>query len=804
MIPPTSGSATSGSATPGTATSGSATSDPTGDAVRSLLAPLDLGPHRARNRLVFGPHETNLARRRAVSDRHVAYYRRRAAGGCGTIVCETASVHPSDWPYERAPLAADSAEGWAAVAAACHDEGALVVAALGHAGGQGSSAYHQHAMWAPGRVPDVATREVPKAMEPEDISTLVGTFATAAALALDAGADGVELNAGQHSLLRQFLSGLTNQRDDEWGADRSRLVAHVLQSVGKEVRARGGVLGLRLSCDEMAPWAGIVPEAGAELAASFAPLVDYVAVVRGSIFTAWATRPDGHVPAGFNQDLVTGAAQAVRAAAPGTRVVAQGSIVDLAMAESLVAEGRCDMVEMTRAQIAEPDLARLAGTGRAMAARPCVLCNQWCQVRDVRNPIVSCVVEPAAGHELDEPALDLGASPGIVRPKAPAHPGEPELPGEPAHLAGPSAHVPHPVATSDDQAHPEGRPGNPTPQAVQAGDRDEILVVGAGPAGLECARVLATAGRSVVLVDAGPKPGGSLRVAAALPGHERLSLLGDWLVDRCQAAGVDIRSAETVDASRVEQHAGPVVLCTGSLPGEPSFTASPGTVVRATADVVPTASSPDIPNGPVVVWDPIGGPEGVAVAEHLRSRAVRSDPGTTDSHDSHDSGAPRPVTLVTPDMVAGQQLSRTGDLAPANTRLQAAGVTLVRHAVVKQAGGGTASVEDRFSGETIAIPAALVVDAGARLPDDRLWRATGSRLRRAGDAVAPRTVGEAILEGRRVALDLLRGWAATGSTALAWRDGPSRPPEPATTPGPATTAGAGGVTAAGPRGALPQ
>jgi 2,4-dienoyl-CoA reductase-like NADH-dependent reductase (Old Yellow Enzyme family) len=97
-----------------------------------LLDPVVLGPRTARNRVVFGPHETNLARRRAVSDRHVAYYRRRAAGGCGVIMVEEASVHPSDWPYERCPLASDSADGWAAVAAARHAEGALVVAAVGH------------------------------------------------------------------------------------------------------------------------------------------------------------------------------------------------------------------------------------------------------------------------------------------------------------------------------------------------------------------------------------------------------------------------------------------------------------------------------------------------------------------------------------------------------------------------------------------------------------------------------------------------------------------------------------------------
>ena len=175
---------------------------------------------QAPNRVLFGPHVTNLGRGRALSDRHVAYYERRAAGGCGVIVTEEASVHDSDWPYERAPLAADCEPGWRAVSDAVHRHGALSVAALGHAGGQGSSAYHQRALWAPSRVPEVNSREVPKWMEASDIDAVVGGFATAAALAVRAGCDGVEVNAGQHSLLRQFLSGLTNHRDDEWGQDR--------------------------------------------------------------------------------------------------------------------------------------------------------------------------------------------------------------------------------------------------------------------------------------------------------------------------------------------------------------------------------------------------------------------------------------------------------------------------------------------------------------------------------------------------------------------------------------------------------
>ncbi|MFZ2344204.1 MAG: 2,4-dienoyl-CoA reductase, partial [Candidatus Microthrix parvicella] len=103
----------------------------------TLLDPIDLGTRCAPNRVMFGPHVSNLGRDRSISDRHVAYYGRRAEGGAGIIVTEEASVHPSDWPYERAPLASECVAGWAAVADACHPHGSLVLAALGHAGGQG-------------------------------------------------------------------------------------------------------------------------------------------------------------------------------------------------------------------------------------------------------------------------------------------------------------------------------------------------------------------------------------------------------------------------------------------------------------------------------------------------------------------------------------------------------------------------------------------------------------------------------------------------------------------------------------------
>ena len=216
-----------------------------------LGAAVRVGARVAPSRVLFGPHVTNLGRGRSFSERHRAYYAERAAGGCGVIVCETASVHPSDHPYERAPV-----PGWAAVAGSCG--AALLLASLGHSGSQGTSAFTGRAIWGASRVPDVVSREVPQVMEQPEISAVVAGFAAAAARAMADGLDGVEINAGQHSLLRQFLSGLTNHRTDAYGEDRSLLLREVLAEVRASV-GEDAVVGLRLCTDELAPWAGITP-----------------------------------------------------------------------------------------------------------------------------------------------------------------------------------------------------------------------------------------------------------------------------------------------------------------------------------------------------------------------------------------------------------------------------------------------------------------------------------------------------------------------------------------------------------------
>ena len=585
--------------------------------------------------MLFGPHETNLARGRALSERHVAYYARRAAGGCGVVVTETASVHESDHPYERALLAVQCGPGWADVVAACRPHGALVLASLGHTGAQGTSGHAQTALWAPSAVPDVVTREVPTAMEQADVDALVAGFAAGTRGAVAADVDGVEVDAGARSLLRQFLSGLTNTRTDAYGSDRLRLLREVLAAVRAEL-GPGRVLVLRLCCDEEAPWAGITPELAVEHVRELAPLVDLLVVVRGSGLATSAYRPDGHTAPGFNADLV----RAVRAAAGGTPVGLQGSVVDVAAAQRALDDGVADAVEMTRAQIADADLVRRARAG--VPVRPCTLCNQACQVRDVRNPLVSCVADP-----------------------------------------------------SDEDALPDG-----------TGRR--VTVVGGGPAGLEAARVLASAGAEVRLVERTGRLGGALRLVAALPGRSRFADLADWLAGEVVRLGVRVELGTTAEG-------GDVVATGARRPPGPSA-----------ADVLAGAA---LPPGPVVVHDPVGGPVGVGVAELL-------------------AAAGREVTLVTPDAVVGERLG--GDLGPANARLARAGVRRETSSVLCSAGDGVAFLADRWTGEEQAVPCAAVVDAGPGLPGD-----VPPGVLAAGDAVAPRTVLEAVLEGRRAARALL-------------------------------------------------
>jgi 2,4-dienoyl-CoA reductase (NADPH2) len=337
-------------------------------------------------------------------------------------------------------------------------------------------------------------------------------------------------------------------------------------------------------------------------------------------------------------------------------VILQGSVVDVDAAEAALAEGACDGVEMTRAQIADADLAAKLAAGTPERIRPCIRCNQTCQVRDARNPLVTCVGDPSSGHEWEDP-----------------------------DWTAPAAH------------------------------QREVLVVGAGPAGLEAARVASLRGHKVRVVERAGQIGGAVAVAG--PGQPLVA----WLAAECERLGVTI---ELGVADAAPSGAEVVVQCTGSQPGVREFDVQPDAAVLDVLEV--RAGRSTLPaNGTIVVFDPIGGPIGVALAEDLGDRAV----------------------LVTQDNIAGNELSRTGDLAPANVRLQQRGVRIERRTLLRAVRPGEVELEDRFTGTRRRVDAVALVDCGHRLPD----APRPDAVVRAGDCVAPRTIHEAILEGRRAA-----------------------------------------------------
>jgi mycofactocin system FadH/OYE family oxidoreductase 2 len=477
-----------------------------------LFQPLAIGPCQVRNRILFGNHTTNLTHRNILSQQHANYYAARAEGGAGIVVLEEHIVHPSDMPYERAVLGylPGTPQAIAVVVEPIHAHGALALVQLNHNGQQSVSDHNQRELWAPSPVPNVATREVPKEMEKADIHAVISGFAQVAGYAVQGGADGVELSIADTSLLRQFLSPLTNQRSDTYGGpleNRLRFVQETLEAVYAAI-GTDHVLGIRFCADELAPWAGLTPEQSLEIARLLVATgcIDYITVTMGSLFSThmFPFQASMHIPPGYAAHL----AGAMKATVH-VPIFAAGRIMNAVQAERILAEGQADGVEMIRALIADPNLPRLSQEGRAERVRPCIACNQGCQVRNVMNATISCNVNPDVIHAQPPP--------------------------------------------------PEKRPTKGS---------QKVYIIGGGPAGLEAARTAALRGKQVVLYEREATPGGTVALAAKGPGRGELQLITDYLAAELERLGIEIRTGTEVTAEMIlAKRPHTVIIATGAHTG---------------------------------------------------------------------------------------------------------------------------------------------------------------------------------------------------------------------------------------------
>ena len=479
-----------------------------------LFQPLSLGSREARNRIIFGSHTTNFARNNLLSQQHTDYYEARAQGGAGIVVVEEHIVHPSDIPYERAVFGylPGTSQAIASVVERVHAHNSLALVQLNHNGQQSTSDHTQREMWAPSPVPNVSSREVPKAMEQADIDAVIAGFAQVARATVQGGADGVELQVSDTSLLRQFLSPLTNSRNDSYGGSLENRMRFLQETIEAVTSALGpnAALGLRFCGDELAPWAGLTPEQALEIARILVAThrIDYMTITMGSILSShmFPFQATMHVAPGYAVHLATAMKATIN-----IPIFTAGRIMSAAQAERILAEGQADGVEMIRPLIADPNLPRLSQAGQAERVRPCIACNQGCQVRSTMNVTLGCNVNPDVIHAQD-------------------------------------------ISTTTSARTRTAKPS--------------VCVIGSGPAGLEAARTAALRGRSVVLYERSQTLGGTVALAAKGPGRTELQRITEYLQAEIEKLGVEIHTGVEMTADRImEQRFNNVIVATGAHTG---------------------------------------------------------------------------------------------------------------------------------------------------------------------------------------------------------------------------------------------
>jgi 2,4-dienoyl-CoA reductase-like NADH-dependent reductase (Old Yellow Enzyme family)/thioredoxin reductase len=564
-----------------------------------LFSPFRLGHTEAPNRIVSTSHGTNMAVGGVPSERLIAYHAAKAAGGCGTVMMFGGASpspltpifanHVNIWQEDAAPALAKAA-------AAVKAHGALAISQVTSVGRR-TYAHLDLVGRGPSDTVGEISPQVPHVLSVAEIRRLVDDHAAACARLKACGFDGADLAFYADQLPDQFWSPQVNKRTDRYGGDlanRMRFSLEVLEAVRGAVGS-DFVVGARVSGDDALP-GGLDPDELLEIARRLdaTARLDYLTVTGGTV-TTFRARGYNIPPAYYGPGTFVELARRVKAVV-ATPVIVTGRIVTPDQAEAVLASGAADLVGMTRALIADPELPRKAAAGRLDDIRVCMGSNEGCIDRLYFGLPIGCVQNPEVGRELEWGPLAPAATP------------------------------------------------------------KRVVVVGGGPAGMEAARVAALRGHAVVLFEREAVLGGAILVASRAPGWEAYAGSVRWQERQLRKLPVDLRlGCEATADDVLGELPDAVVVATGATPRRPYL---PGNNLPHTATVADVLAGRAEVGRRVVILDETGYTPGPKAADLLslaghdveivtRQYSLGEDIGTTVRAVLHERLLRRGVRITT-------------------------------------------------------------------------------------------------------------------------------------------------------------
>ena len=499
-------------------------------AYEKLFEPGKIGTMTIKNRGVMVPMGSSMADKDGVvSERQIRYYAERAKGGIGLIINEYTGVDDVDSMPSAHYMRIAREYHVAAMEElvdAVHMYDCRIVAQLHHAGATSNPAYTGRDNIAPSAVPIADGRPVPREMTLEDIKRVQGKFVDAAVRCKKAGYDGVELHAAHGYLLAEFFSRYYNRRTDEYGGsmeNRCRFIAEIIAGIREKLGPKYPLL-VRMCGDEMTPIEGFLDM---EESIEIAKYLESLGIDAIDISMGSSRNADANCePFSYKPGWKKHVAKAYKAAL-NIPVIATNTIKDPEFAEQLLEEGVCDFVGMGRSQLADPAFMNKAKAGKSEQIRKCIGCL-YCRERILGLDMpIRCSVNARTAREIE------------------------------------------------------------FPEYRKDGAGRKVAVIGAGPAGMEAARVLALRGYAPVLFDKNEKAGGTLNIADKPPFKDKITSMVNAMIAELDALNVEWRLGEEATVEKVKEldPAGVIVAC-GAEPVIPPVPGADGANVVTAEDVI--------------------------------------------------------------------------------------------------------------------------------------------------------------------------------------------------------------------------